>query len=329
MKLQTSYMGLKLAHPIVASASPLSADLGKLRHMEDAGAAAVVLFSLFEEQIERDNAAYEHYLNSVSDSHAESAGYLPAPDSYPMGPEGYLELIRRARAAVDIPVIASLNGVSAQGWTDYARQIEQAGAAALELNVYYLASPDEDGRAVEQRYLDVLAAVKGAVSLPVALKLSPYFSSVGHMALSLARAGADGLVLFNRFYQPDFDIDRLEVARSLDLSTAADIRLPLTWIAALYGRLPASIAASGGVDSAREVIKYLLAGADVVMTTAALLRHGIGHLGVLRDGLEQWMDERGFGSVADFRGELAQLTLADPAAFDRANYIHILESYRA
>jgi dihydroorotate dehydrogenase (fumarate) len=327
--LATSYLGLRLAHPVVASAGPLSRTLDGIRRLEDAGAAAVVLFSLFEEQIRVENAATEHLIGIGAESFPEALDYFPAIGDYEVGPEPYLELIRRAREATGIPIIASLNGVTREGWLDYASRIEQAGATALELNVYHIpADLRASGRAVEELYRDVLRAVKAVVRIPVAMKLAPFFSAPGEMALSLVAEGADGLVLFNRFYQPDFDLETLEVAPTLQLSRPEEIRLPLLWIAILHGRTEASLAASTGVHSASEVVKYLLAGADAVMTTSALLQHGPQHLATLVSGLGQWLDERGYASVAQMKGSMSQRNVAHPAAFERANYIKALESFQ-
>ncbi|MCG8354342.1 MAG: dihydroorotate dehydrogenase-like protein [Kiloniellales bacterium] len=329
MDLTTTYMGLDLAHPIVASASPLSADLDGIRRLEDGGAAAIVLFSLFEEQLRQESEAIEHLTGSGSESFAESLSYFPEIDDYHVGPELYLDLLRRAREAVDIPIIASLNCVTAEGWTDYARLLCEAGAAGLELNVYYLPGDIEvSGREVEQLYLDAVAAVKRSARVPVALKLNPFFSSVAHMAKQFEAAGIDALVLFNRFYQPDLDLEALAVVPDLKLSHPLEIRLPLRWIAMLHGRLELSLAATTGVDGPDEVIKYLLAGADAVMTTSALLRHGTEHCETLRAGLEAWMAPRGFDSVARMKGLLSQARVADPSAFARANYIRMLESWK-
>ena len=330
MDLATNYMGLALKHPIIASASPLSGSVDGIRRLEDGGAAAVVMFSLFEEQIRHENDAFSYLMESGTQSFAESLSYFPAVDDYQVGPETYLSLLSRAAQAVDIPVIASLNCVSGEGWIDYARQMQQAGAAGLELNIYSVeAGLDSTSDEVEQRYLDILAAVKATVSIPVALKLSPFFSAMGHMAKRLDEAGADGLVLFNRFYQPDFDIDALEVKPSLGLSSAGEIRLPLLWIALLHGNIKASLAATRGVEKADEVIKYLLAGADAVMTTSALLRNGPGYTATLLEGLQDWMEARRFTSVRQLRGSMSQRKVANPAAFQRANYIRVLESYQS
>lgn len=329
MDLKTRYMGLELKHPIVASASPLSESVDSIRRLEDGGAAAVVMYSLFEEQIRRENAALDRLLESGTYSFAESLNYFPDMDDAGAGPDHYVNLVRRASEAAGIPIIASLNCVTSEGWIDYARQLEQAGASGLELNIYALEpNPEISSQDVEQRYLDIVRAVKNTVSIPVALKLSPFFSAFGHMAKQLDSAGADALVLFNRFYQPDFNIDTLEVAPTLTLSQAGEIRLPLLWIALLYGKVDASLGATRGVETSVEVIKYLLAGADIVMTAAALLRHGPTYMSQLVAGLETWMEERDFASVAQMRGIMSHAKVADPLAFERANYIRILESYR-
>lgn len=330
MDLSTDYMGLKLAHPLIASASPLSEHLDGIKRLEDSGAAAVVMFSLFEEQIQQENLAFEHLMEQGTNSFAESLSYFPEPEEYHVGGEKYLELLSAAAKSVDIPIIASLNGISNEGWTDYASKMQEAGASAIELNIYYIAADlDLTGAEVEQRYLDIVRAVKSAVSIPVALKLSPFFSAFGNIAKSFDAAGADALVLFNRFYQPDFDLNRLELVTDLELSKTNEIRLPLLWIAILHGRVNASLAATSGVHSAAEVIKYLLAGADAVMTASALLRQGPNFLSELRDGLASWMSERGYESVTQMKGSMSQQNVADPSAFERANYIKILEGYKS
>ncbi|NJD08440.1 MAG: dihydroorotate dehydrogenase-like protein [Methylococcaceae bacterium] len=329
MDLTTYYMGLKLRHPIVASASPISSTFDGIRRLEDGGAAAVVMVSLFEEQIRHENEAFSYLMETGTMSFAESLSYFPDFDAYQVGPENYLTILRQAAEATDIPVIASLNCVSGEGWIDYARQMQQAGAKAIELNIYAVQTDfDVPGAAVEQRYLDILKAVKAVVTIPVALKLSPFFSSMGHMAKALDAAGADALVMFNRFYQPDIDIVDLEVSPSLSLSSSGEIRLPLLWIALLHGKVKASLAATRGVESADEVIKYLLAGADVVMTTSSLLRNGPHYLGTLLHGLTYWMEARGFDSVGRLRGSMSRDKIANPGAFERANYIRVLESYK-
>jgi len=331
MDLATRYMGLELKHPLVASASPLSGTLDGIKRLEDGGAAAVVMFSLFEEQIRHENDAYSHLIESGSQSFAESLSYFPESDDYQVGPESYLNLLRRAAQATDIPIIGSLNCVTGEGWIDYAKQMQQAGAAGIELNIYSVeADLNTSSADVEQRYLDILTAVKATVDIPVALKLSPFFSSVGNMAKRLDQAGADALVLFNRFYQPDIDIHELEVSPTLSLSSASEVRLPLLWIALLHGQLNnASLAATRGVESYEEVIKYLLAGADVVMTTSALLRNGPTYLNVLLEGLKAWMEARRFTAIGQLRGNMSQRKVANPAAFQRANYIRVLEGYQS
>ena len=326
--LSTTYLGLPLAHPVVASASPLGRTLDGVRSLEDGGAAAIVLASLFEEQIIRDNESFARYAAAGAESFAESLSYFPAIDGL-RGPDEYLELIADARRAVHVPVIASLNGASERGWVDYARLLEEAGAHAIELNIFYLpVSAEATGRAVEDRYVRVVQAVRSAIRIPLAVKLSPYFSAFGEMAGRLVKAGADGLVLFNRFYQPDFDLDKLEVVPNLELSSPVEIRLPLLWIAVLRGRLEASLAATSGVHTPAEVVKYVLAGADAVMTTSALLKNGASHLRTLVDGLTGWMEDQGYASVAQMRGAMSQRNVADPEAFERANYVRILQSWR-
>jgi dihydroorotate dehydrogenase (fumarate) len=329
MDLTTTYMGLELKHPIIASASPLSESVDGIRRLEDSGAAAIVMFSLFEEQIHHENEAFSHFLEAGTQSFAESLSYFPAVDAFPAGPDNYLELIRTASETIEIPLIASLNCATAHGWVEYAKQIEQAGAKGLELNIYAVEpNLDISSLEVEQRYLDILKTVKSVVDIPVALKLSPFFSAFGHMAKQLDEAGADALVLFNRFYQPDIDIEHLEVNSTLHLSNADEIRLPLLWIALLHGQIKASIGATRGVQTADEIVKYLLAGADTVMTASALLRNGPAYLGELLAGLTRWMESRQFESVARLRGVMSHGRVANPKAFERANYIKMLESYQ-
>ena len=330
MDLRTTYMGLDLKHPVVASASPLSKTLDGIKRLEDAGASAVVMFSLFEEQIRKENESFDYLMETGTESFAESLSYFPEVEEYKMGPDAYLNLIRQARSSVDIPVIASLNGMTNAGWTEYAKEMADAGASAIELNIFYIAADMAmSGRDVEQRYVDIIKSVKGAVSVPVAVKLNPFFSSMGEMAGRFVDAGADGLVLFNRFYQPDFDLEELEVVPDLELSSPNEIRLPLLWIAVLRGRVNASIAATRGVYSAVEIIKYVMAGADAVMTASALLRNGVGHMKTLVDGMNEWMDRRGYESVEQMKGSMSQQKVADPSAFERANYIKVLSSYKS
>jgi dihydroorotate dehydrogenase (fumarate) len=325
MNLSTNYLGLTLKNPLIASSSSFTLDIGNIRKLEDCGAAAVVLPSIFEEQIEQD--VFAAWRPAGADSFAGALSYFPADAVWHAALDRYLNVIREARQAVDIPVIASLNGITDAGWIQYARLVEEAGAQAIELNVFFIpANIFERGWEVQRRYFDILQAVKDAVDLPVAMKLSPYFSAIGNFVSELDRAGADGFVLFNRFYQPDIDLDRLQLTRDLQLSTSAEIRLPLLWIAVLSGQLRGSLAAATGVDTANEVIKYLLAGAKAVMTSSALVRHGIGHIKVLLDGLTQWMDAREFEDIGELRGLMSQHLIEDPTAFERANYIQILQA---
>jgi dihydroorotate dehydrogenase (fumarate) len=326
--LRTNYLGIELKHPVAASASPLSGSVDSIRQMEDAGAAAVVMHSLFEEQLNQEIASIERYTSAGAEAFAEALSYFPEVETYRSSSDRYLETLRVASECTDIPIIGSLNGISAEGWVGYATGMEQAGAAAIELNIYYIpADLTTSGRVVEERYLKVVRAVRNAVSLPLALKLSPFFSAVGYMANDLAIAGVDGLVLFNRFYQPDFDIDKLEVSRELDLSDPSEIRLGLLWLSVLHNRLDISLAASSGVETGAEVVKYLMAGADVVMTTASLLRNGIEHIGTIRQQLVDWMGERGYDSVDRFRGCMSLENVSNPSAYERANYIRLLEEY--
>ena len=327
MDLTTRYLGLTLKSPLIASASPLTLDGGNIRALEDHGAGAVVLPSVFEEQIEQEAEQAELFTTAGADSFAEALSYFPPAENYHTGTQPYLETIRRARAAVDIPVIASLNGSSNNGWVNYAREIEQAGASALELNVFFIPTdPHLMGAMVEHRYRNILRAVKSTVSIPVAMKLSPYFSATGAMVRELDAAGADGFVLFNRFYQPDIDLSVLRLLRDLQLSTPAEIRLPLLWIGLLCGQVQASLAATTGVETEEQVIKYLLVGADVVMTTSALLRHGVAHMRTLLHGLRTWLEARG-ADLNDIRGRMSQHRIKDPGAFERMNYIRILQGF--
>ncbi len=325
MNLSTSYMGLALRNPIVASASPLSQTVDGVRRLAAAGVGAVVLYSLFEEQVRREAAENARLVDAGAESYAESLSYFPAVAEDEGGPRRYLSLLERAAAAVEVPVIASLNGSTLGGWTDYAYAMQEAGAAAIELNIYYLpGAARTSGRDVEQRHLDILGRVKAAVSVPVAVKLSPYFSSTGEMALRLDEAGVDALVLFNRFLQPDIDPDKLAVVTGVGLSSPADARLPRTWIALLHGRVRASLAATTGVETSDDVARYLLAGADVVMSASALLRHGPDHATALIDGLEDWMVRKGFATVDEARGLLAVPAGTDETEYERAGYVGAL-----
>ncbi len=329
MDLTTTYMGMTLKNPLVPSASPLSQTLDGIRLMEDAGAAAVVMYSLFEEQIRAEAQQLDHYLSYNIELYPEALTYFPDLKNYNIGPEGYLELIRSAKEAVNIPIIGSLNGVSTGGWTGYARKIEEAGADGLELNVYYIpTSPDISAADVEQTYLDIVRAVKASVSIPVAIKLSPYFSATANMARRLAESGADALVLFNRFYQPDFDLEELTVVPGLVLSSPVEMRLPLRWVAILYGRIKADFAITSGVHSHLDVLKALMAGANVAMMTSELLQNGVGRLGEVLEGLALWMEEHEYESVTQMRGSMSQQHVGEPAAFERANYMKVLQSWR-
>jgi dihydroorotate dehydrogenase (fumarate) len=327
MDLSTSYLGLALRNPLVASASPLSNTVDGVRRLADAGVGAVVLYSLFEEQVREEAERNARLADAGTDSFAESLSYFPAEADADPGPRRYLSLLERSAVAVDVPVIGSLNGVTPGGWTSYARDMQDAGAAAIELNIYYIPGDAHiTGREVEQRHLDILRRVKAAVSVPVAVKLSPHFSSTGEMALRLDEAGADGLVLFNRFLQPDIDPETLTVVPGLDLSSPAEARLPRTWIAILHSQVKASLAATTGVDGPTDVVTYLLAGADVVMTASALIRHGPGHAAVLLDGLAQWMGRKGYSCVDDVRGLLAVPADPDRAGYQRAGYVRTMRA---
>jgi dihydroorotate dehydrogenase (fumarate) len=328
MDLKTNYLGLELRTPLVPSASPLSERIGNIRRMEDAGAGAVVLHSLFVEQIEQEAATLGHYLSTGTESYAESLSYFPEPTDFFFGPREYLEHIRRAKAAVEIPIIASLNGAHEEGWVEYARQIEQAGADALELNIYYIpADLQTVGNEVEGVYVDIVRQVRRTVSLPLAVKIGPYFSAPGNMARRLVTAGADGLVLFNRFYQPDLDLETLEVKTNVLLSTPQAMRLPLRWIAILHGRLKASLAGTGGIHTGEDALKMLMAGADVTMLCSALLRNGIDYLTTVKEAMEVWMLEHEYESVNQLKGSMSQRSSADPSAFERANYMKALTGY--
>lgn len=325
MELSTEYMGLTLRNPLVASASPLSTTVDAVRRLADAGVGAVVLYSLFEEQLLREAEQNSRLVDNGSESYAESLSYFPDETEEEPGPRRYLSLLERAVEAVNVPVIASLNGVTPGGWAGYAKAMQDAGAAAIELNIYYLAGDAHiTGRQVEQRHIDVLSGVKDTVSVPVAVKLSPHFSSMGEMALRLDEAGADALVLFNRFLQPDIDPETLSIDSQVNLSRPAEARVPRTWIALLSGRVRASLAATTGVEDSADVVKYLLAGADVVMTASALLRHGPEHAGVLLDGLSDWMRRRGFTTLADVRGKLSVPVGTDETAHERGGYVNAL-----
>jgi dihydroorotate dehydrogenase (fumarate) len=330
MELSTTYMGLALRNPLVASPSPLSYSLDGIRRLADGGVGAIVLYSLFEEQLRDQTARTIGLIEDSAESFPEALSYFPSVAEEDGSPHAYLTLLERAVASVEIPVIASLNGVTPEGWTDYARAMQDAGAAAIELNIYYLPGDTEtSGRDVEQRHLDVLERVKSAVTVPVAVKLSPYFSSLGEMAVRLDDAGADAVVLFNRFLQPDIDTEQLVVLPRVNLSSPADARLARTWIALLRGRLTASLAATSGVEVPADLARYLLAGADVVMTTSALLRHGPSYATDLLDGLRRWMASKGFQTVDDVRGLLAVPRDVDAAAYERSSYVTAMRAANA
>ena len=328
MDLSTTYLGLKLRTPLVPSASPLSEEVDSIKRLEDGGAAAVVLYSLFEEQLRRDRIELAQHLEHGTESFAEALTYFPEPEDMNLGPEEYLKHIARAKEAVKIPVIASLNGSSVGGWTEYAKQIQQAGADALELNIYYIpADMDLTGTEVEQTYIDILKAVKSEVSIPVAVKLSPFFSNFANMAKRLDDAGANGLVLFNRFYQPDIDLESLEVTPNILLSTPMAMRVPLRWVALLYGRIKAGMAGTSGIHRASDVLKMLMAGADVTMLCSVLLRHGAKQIGAIERDLVAWLEEHEYESVEQLKGSLSQKNCDDPGAFERAQYMRAISSY--
>jgi dihydroorotate dehydrogenase (fumarate) len=330
MDLTTKYLGMKLRSPLVVSAcGPISEDLDNIKRAEDAGAGALVLYSLFEEQLRLDTHELHHHLTHGTESSAEALTYFPEPAQFHLGPDGYLEHIEQAKRAVDMPIIASLNGTSVGGWVDFAMQIEQAGADGLELNIYYIPTDIHlSGAAVEQTYFDIVKAVKSAVSIPVAVKLSARFSNIANVVKQLDDVGADGFVLFNRFYQPDINLDSLEVEPKVLLSTPHAMRLPLRWIAILYGRVKASLAATSGIHSGTDVLKMLMAGANATMLCSVLLKHGIEHIRVIEQEMRQWMTEHEYESVHQMQGSMSQIHCADPSAFERAQYMRALTTYR-
>jgi dihydroorotate dehydrogenase (fumarate) len=326
--LSTTYLGLKLKNPLVASSSPMCDEVGNIRRMEDAGAAAVVLHSLFEEQIELESDELDRVLTETSGRSSESFTNFPELTQRVMGPEGYLKHIQKCKQAVQIPVIASLNGTTAGGWMQYAKQIQQAGADALELNIYYIpVDPNITGEQVEQKYVDLVKAIKAEVSIPVAVKLGPYFSSMANMAKKLDGAGADGLVFFNRFYQPDYDLEALEVVPNLILSNSHELLLRLHWIAVIYGSVKADLALTGGVHSATDVVKSMMAGSRVAMMTSALLKRGISYLDTIQTELLVWMGEHEYDSIKQMQGSMSRNSVPQPSAFERANYLKVLSSY--
>ncbi len=329
MDLTTRYLGMKLRSPLVVSASPLSEEVDNIRRMEDAGAAAVVMHSLFEEQIRHEKFELHHHLSYTADTFAEALDFFPEPEEFNVGPEEYLEHIRKAKEMVNIPIIGSLNGSSPGGWVEYSRLIEEAGADALELNLYNIPTDvNLTGAELEEQYLKVLQEVKAEVKIPVAVKISPFFTNVANIAKRMVEAGADGLVLFNRFYQPDIDVDELEVKPWILLSTPQAIRLPMRWIAILYGRVETDFAATSGIHKATDVVKMLMVGANVTELCSVLLRYGIDYLRVIEEGLSQWMAEHEYESVEQMRGSMSQLKCPDPSAFERAQYMRALQSYK-
>lgn len=329
MNLKTSYLGLELKNPLVPSAGPLSKDVDSIKQMEDAGAAAVVLYSLFEEQIEHESLELYHYTTKHADSNAEAENYFVEPSEFKAGPDEYLEHIRKLKSSVSIPVIASLNGKSLGGWTNYAKLMQEAGADALELNIYRLATDfNVTGQQIEQSYLDIVKAVRAEVSIPVSVKLGPFFSSISWMANELVNAGANGLVLFNRFYQPDIDLENLEIVPNVLLSTPMAMRLPLRWIAILYGRIQADLAATSGIYNEKDVVKMIMAGAQVTQMLSCLLKFGVGHISDVITRLKYWMEVNEYESIEQMRGSMSYKNAGDPAQFERANYMKVLNSYK-
>jgi len=328
MDLTTQYLGLKLRNPLVASASPLSQDIDVCRRMEDSGIAAIVCFSLFEEQIIQENIALEDNLTRGTESFAESLSYFPTPKNFLLGPQEYLTHITKMKKAVSIPVIGSLNGSSMGGWTKYAKYIQEAGADALELNIYMIPTDHNQGSAVTEKiYLDIIQSVKKTVRIPVAVKLGPYFSNMANMAKRLDKAGADALVLFNRFYQPDIDLENLEVTPTLNLSTPQDMRLPMRWIAILHSHVKCALAATGGIHTAEDVLKMVMAGADITMLCAVLLKEGVGVSKSILEDMQVWMKSHEYVSVQQMKGSMSQKSCSNPEAFERANYMKVLQSY--
>ncbi|MGD0139477.1 MAG: dihydroorotate dehydrogenase-like protein [Tepidisphaeraceae bacterium] len=329
MNLETTYMGLELAHPLMVGASPLADDLDTPRRLEDAGAAAIVMRSLFQEQIEGEQYTSAQQVEMYADSFSEASSFFPSTSDFAMNPYGYLEQIRRLKAALRIPVIASLNGLSTSGWLRYARLIEQAGADAMELNVYHVSTNLwETAAAIEENILESARSVREAVKIPLAIKLSPFFTSIPHIAMQLRTAGVDGLVLFNRFYQPDIDLGLLSVVPQLHLSDSSELQVRLRWLAILSGRINTSLAASGGVHTGADAVKAVMAGAHAVQIVSAILKNGPAYLKVLLAEFKQWMEENGYQSVRQMRGSLDMTRCPDPAAFERGNYMRVLNSWR-
>ena len=328
--LSTTYLGLKLKNPLVASPSPFSEKVDHVRKMEDAGLSAVVMYSLFEEQIIHESLELDHYLSQGTESYAEAVSYLPTSGKYSLTPDKYIDHLNAVKEAVSIPVIGSLNGVSSGGWIEWAKRIQDAGADALELNIYFLPNdPKLSGSELEETYSTLVRDVKSSLSIPVAVKLSPFFTVIPNIFTRLVDAGADGLVLFNRFYQPDFDLEALEVVPNLVLSNSNDLRLPLRWIAMLYGKVQADLALTSGVHTAEDVLKGVMAGASVTMTTSALLKYGINRAADILEGVKTWMEEKEYESITQMKGSMCQQAVAEPAAFERANYMKVLSSFKA
>lgn len=328
MNLSTNYLGLTLKNPIIPSAGPLSKELGNIKAMEDAGASAVVLYSLFEEQIEHETLELQHYTTAHSESYAEATSYFPVHIDFRVGPDEYLEHIRKAKESVNIPIIGSLNGKSLGGWIDYAKKIEQAGADALELNIYFLATEiNKTSQDIEKMYIDIVKTVKAVVKIPVAVKIGPFFTSTAWMVDSLDKAGADGLVLFNRFYQPDIDLENLEIVPNVLLSTPMAMRLPLRWIAVLYGKIKADLAATSGIYNEKDIIKMIMAGASVTQMMSCLLKFGISHIADVLTKMKHWMEINDYESIEMMKGSMSYKNVADPSQFERANYMKALHSF--
>ena len=326
--LTTTYLGLSLKSPLIVSASPISRKVDRVRRLEEAGAGAIVMYSLFEEQIDHESRSLDHYLSRGADSYAESLSYFPDLQHYNLEPEQYVDHLKRLKDAVQIPVIASLNGISSGGWVEYAHRLQEAGADALELNIYFVPTdPDVTSAELEESFVALVHDVRQQLHIPLAVKMSPYFTSVANMAKRFSAAGANGLVLFNRFYQPDFDIEEREVVPNLHLSSSDDLRLPLRWVAILYGRIAADLALTGGVHSAQDAIKAVMAGASSVMLASELLRHGTARLDSILHDMHEWIVEHEYDSIEQMRGSMSQRAVAEPAAYERANYMKILNSF--
>lgn len=329
MNLSTNYLGLELENPLVPSASPLSKSMEGIRRLAEAGAGAIVMHSLFEEQINANSMEIDHFLSSGTESFGEALSYFPEMESFEVGPDSYLEHIREAKQSVHIPIIGSLNGVSDGGWIEYAKLIEEAGADALELNIYYIPTdPDKSGAEIESMYLEVIRSVCSSIRIPVAVKFGPFFSSIPNMAKKMSKLGAKGLVMFNRFYQPDFDIEAMEVVPNLVLSNSNELRLPLRWTAILYKQVPADIAITSGIHTGSDVIKGILAGANVTMLASELLSNGIHRISEIKTEMVEWMEKYEYSSVNQMRGSMSQMNTAEPAAFERANYMKVLQSLK-